>query len=83
VLASDTLKALRRTPEELRYKPLAPQTPFEQCRQACQDRRAVCMERNQPAACDPATSACYSRCDERHGAAPDTLKPQPPKTKPE
>lgn len=86
VLASDTLKAMRRTPEELRYKPLTPQTPFEQCRQACQDRRAVCLERNQPEACDPATTACYSRCDESHGTAPATPKPAkstPPKAKTE
>lgn len=63
VLSSDTLKGLKRTPEELRYKPLDPQSPLEQCRQVCQDRRAVCLGQNQAAACDPATSACYERCE--------------------
>ncbi len=86
VLSSDTLKGLKRTPEELRYKPLNPQTPFEQCRQVCQDRRAICLGQNQAEACDPATSACYSRCDENRGAAPakpKPKKPRPPKAKPE
>lgn len=69
VLSSDTLKGLKRTPEELRYKPLNPQTPFEQCRQVCQDRRALCLTDNLIDVCDPTTSACYDRCDQAHGLA--------------
>lgn len=75
VLSSDTLKGLKRTPEELRYKPINPQSPLEQCRQVCQDRRAICLGQNQTEACDPATSACYDRCDLIHSVAP--VKPPP------
>ena len=70
VLSNETLKGLKRTPEELRYKPLSPQSLLEQCRQGCQDRRALCLSQNQAQACDPATSACYDRCDE----TPDRTK---------
>lgn len=65
VLSSDTLKGLKRTPDELRYKPIDPQSPLEQCRQVCQDRRAVCLGQNQVTVCDPATSACYDRCEKK------------------
>lgn len=67
VLSSETLKGLKRTPEELRNQPLNPQTPHEQCRQSCQDRRATCLEKNRDAACEPATEACYARCDKKTG----------------
>ena len=69
VLSSDTLKGLKRTPEELRYKPFDPQSPIEQCRQACQDRRAICLGQNQSEACEPATTVCYDRCAASHAGA--------------
>jgi hypothetical protein len=69
VLSSDTLKGLKRTPEELRYKPLDPQSPLEQCRQGCQDRRALCLGQNQRESCDGATEACYSRCADAYPVA--------------
>ncbi|MES2884365.1 MAG: hypothetical protein V4709_06150 [Pseudomonadota bacterium] len=74
-LSSDTLKSLKRTPEELRYKPLDPQSPLEQCRQDCQDRRAVCLGQNQSVACAQAASACYDRCDTSH-AVPTSATPR-------
>ena len=61
--STDTLKGLKRSPEELRYKPLDPQSPLERCRQACQDRRALCLGNNQRDSCDGATTACYARCE--------------------
>ena len=63
VLSTDTLKGLKRSPEELRYKPLDPQSPLERCRQACQDRRALCLGNNQRDSYDGATTACYARCE--------------------
>ncbi|MES2683283.1 MAG: hypothetical protein V4650_07145 [Pseudomonadota bacterium] len=68
VLSGDTLLALKRSPEELRYKPVSPQTNIEQCRQGCQDRRAVCLKDNASATCEPAGDFCYSRCDKQFGA---------------
>ena len=69
VLSSSTLKALRRSPEELRHKPASPQTSVEQCRQGCQDRRMVCLKDNAKEACEPAGEFCYSRCDKQFGAS--------------
>lgn len=63
VLSTDTLRGLKRSPEELRYKPLDPQSPLERCRQGCQDRRALCLGQNQRESCDGATTACYARCE--------------------
>ena len=79
MLSSDTLKGLKRTPDELRYKALDPQSPLEGCRQGCQDRRAVCLSQNQSAACDPATEACYARCGEAHPAAKPAAEAKPKK----
>ena len=75
VLSNDTLRALKRTSEELRYKPLNPQTSLEQCRQGCQDRRAVCLKDNAKEACEPAADFCYTRCEKQLGSPAARAQP--------
>lgn len=75
VLASETYRGLKRTPEELRAKAPTPRSAEESCKQACQDRRSICLAVNAATVCDPAIEACYGRC----GMAPASTPALAPK----
>lgn len=77
VLATETYRGLKRTPEELRAKAPMPRSAEESCKQTCQDRRSICLSVNAATVCDPAIEACYGRCGVALEREP-ALKPKAP-----